>query len=254
MPAPNLMPKMGQPDKDGCISHRGGFSSVREGGARCLSLPFPGGHTAAERLWQRESQSAWGIGVSAGKASSEFRIQAAMQRRRLWHHEALAYIEQVDRERRQWVQFLFNVDWEDPRLYDIVLNLNRMRLATAVETIAHLTERDEFKPTAESLKAMQDLALATHVSAVLASDTRTKGHALRVVAADGIVTITGTTHWPEAKKVVQSLVRRAEGVKEVRGEILRKSIQHLPACGAIARPPCGTFGSACPDFRSFHEK
>ena len=152
-------------------------------------------------------------------ADMEFRIQAVMQRRRLWRHEALAYIEKVDRERRQWVQFLFNVDWEDPRLYDIVLNLNRMRLATAVETVAHLSERDEFRATAESLKAFQDLALATHVSAVLASDARTKGHALRVVAADGIVTITGSTHWPEAKQVIQSQVRRVEGVKEVRVEI-----------------------------------
>ncbi len=152
-------------------------------------------------------------------ADMEFRIQAAMQRRHLWRHEALAYIEKVDRERRQWVRFLFDVDWEDPRLYDLVLNLSRIRIATAVEAVTHLTERDEFKPTAESLKAMRDLALTSHISALLGSDPRTKGNALRIVAADGIVTITGTTYWPEVEEAVHSLVRRVEGVKEVRAEI-----------------------------------
>jgi cytidylate kinase len=152
-------------------------------------------------------------------ADMEFRIQAVMQRRHLWRHEALAYIEKVDRERRQWVRFLFDVDWEDPRLYDLVLNLSRVRIAIAVETVAQLTQRDEFKPTAESPKAMWDLVLTSRVPAVLATDPRTKGSALRVVAADGLVTITGATHWPEVEEAVHTLVCRVEGVKEVRAEI-----------------------------------
>ncbi len=39
--------------------------------------------------------------------------------------------EKVDKERQRWIQFLFEVDWDDPYLYDIVLNLSRTSLATA---------------------------------------------------------------------------------------------------------------------------
>ena len=125
----------------------------------------------------------------------------------------------MDRARRHWVRLLFDLEWDDPHLYDVVLNLSRVRLATACETMAHLTERDEFKPTAKSLQAMQDLALASHVSAVLASNTTTKEAALHVVAADGIVTITGRAECAAVVKAVPFVVRQVTRVKEIRSEI-----------------------------------
>src|SRR5574337_46658 len=153
-------------------------------------------------------------------ADMELRAKAAMQQQNLGDKEALAYIEKVDNERRQWVRFLFDVEWDDPLLYDVVLNLSRMSLAAACETVAHLTERDEFKPTAESLKAMQNLALSSHVSAVLARDPRTKNVELSVTAADGIVTVTGTTQSPAVEEAVLAVVRRVDGVKEVRSKMV----------------------------------
>lgn len=149
----------------------------------------------------------------------EFRIEEVRQQHGFGDKEALAYIENVDRERREWTRFLFGVDWDDPSLYDIVLNLSRMGLDAACETVADLTERAAFQPTAASVKAMQDLTLQSRVSAVLAKDFRTQDTDLKVTANDGIVTITGTTHWPEVADAVPSLVRQVNGVKEVRSEI-----------------------------------
>jgi cytidylate kinase len=94
-------------------------------------------------------------------ANPEFRIQAVQRQQPLGRKEALAHIEQVDKERREWTRFLFEVDWDDPSLYDVVLNLSRMSLETACETVAHLTERPEFQPTAASLKALEDLTLSS---------------------------------------------------------------------------------------------
>ena len=62
-------------------------------------------------------------------ADMEFRIKAAMQQQNFGRADAQAYIETVDRERRQWIRFLFDVEWDDPHLYDVVLNLSRMSLA-----------------------------------------------------------------------------------------------------------------------------
>jgi cytidylate kinase len=152
-------------------------------------------------------------------ANMEFRIQALMQQQNLEQPDALAHIKKVDKERREWTRFLFDVDWDDPSLYDVVLNLSRMNLVTACETVAQLTERAEFQPTAVSMKALRDLMLHSRVSAALATDFRTTGADLKVTANDGIVTITGTTKWPEVAEAVRSVVRQVEGVKEIKIEI-----------------------------------
>jgi cytidylate kinase len=153
-------------------------------------------------------------------ADMDYRIKMARQQQELGHEEALAHIEKVDRERRQWVRFLFDVEWDDPHLYDVVLNLSRMSLGTACETVARLTEHEEFKPTPESVRAMRDLALASRVSAVLALDSRTRDVTLEVVAADGVVTITGETRVQGVEEAVRLVARQVVGVQEVRSKVV----------------------------------
>jgi cytidylate kinase len=151
-------------------------------------------------------------------ADTEFRIQAAIRQQNLTRKEAVTYIEKVDKERRQWTRFLFDVDWNDPQLYDIVLNLGRMDLDTACDTVVHLTEQAKFQPTAASMKAMEDLTLSSRASAVLARDPRTRAANMEVTASNGIVTITGTTQSPAVLEAVPLVVRQIEGVKDVRSE------------------------------------
>jgi cytidylate kinase len=153
-------------------------------------------------------------------ADMDYRIKAAQQQQELDHAKALAYIEKVDRERRQWVRFLFDVEWDDPHLYDLVLNLSRVSLGTAGETVARLAEQDEFKATADSLRAMQNLALASRVRATLAIDPHTRGVDLTVVAEEGIVTISGETRSPDVEGAIDVAARQVDGVKEVRSKVV----------------------------------
>jgi cytidylate kinase len=153
-------------------------------------------------------------------ADAEFRIQAAMERHPGYSRkEAIAYIEKMDKTRRQWTRFLFDVEWDDPSLYDIVLNLSRMSVPTACHAVMRLVEREDFKPTPASLKALRDLALSSQVSAALATDSRTKGAELEVAADDGRVTVTGTTQSPVVLEAVSSVVRGLPGVKEVKSQV-----------------------------------
>jgi cytidylate kinase len=159
-------------------------------------------------------------------ADMEFRLQAASREQKLARTEALAYIERIDQERREWTRFLFGVDWENPHLYDLVLNLSRMSLETAYETVARLIEREEFKPTPASVEAMKNLTLQSRVSAVLAMDFRTRDAVLKVTADNGIVTITGTTRWSEVEQAVSAVVRQVVGVRELRKEITGATPPH----------------------------
>ena len=166
-------------------------------------------------------------------ADVDFRINAAMEQQKIERKEATAYIEKVDKERRQWTRFLFDVEWDDPQLYDIVLNVSRMSVDTASEMIVRLAERPEFQATRESATAMEDLALRSRASAVLVTDARTKSAVLTVTAEDGVVTVTGTTQSPALIDAVPEVVRLVDGVKDVRSSV--RLLREGGGAGSAAR-------------------
>jgi osmotically-inducible protein OsmY len=94
-----------------------------------------------------------------------------------------------------------------------------MSVATACETVVRLAEREEFQPTAASMKALRDLALRSRVAAMFAQDQRTRSTELQVTADDGIVTVTGTTQSPALLEAVAAVAREVEGVRDVRSEV-----------------------------------
>jgi cytidylate kinase len=162
-------------------------------------------------------------------AELPFRVQAALPQ----HHTreaALAYIEKVDQERREWVRFLFGVEWDDPLLYDLVLNLSRMSLDTACAAVIQLAARPEFQPTPESAKALRDLVLRSRVEAALAIDPRTRDARLTVKADDGVVDVSGEAPWPDGVDAVTLIAQQVEGVRTLRSNV---SFTSVPAAGAI---------------------
>lgn len=152
-------------------------------------------------------------------ADRETRLHTLMQQEALAHPQALAALEREDRTLREWTRFLFGVEWGDPALYDVTVNLSRLRLETAAESVAQLADTPQFQTTPASLQALRDLTLHSRVSATLAMDFRTRDARLKVTAADGIVTISGTTRWVEVAEAIPTVVRRIAGVKGVRSEI-----------------------------------
>jgi len=152
-------------------------------------------------------------------ADMEYRIQAAMRHQGLDRKDAVAHIDRVDKERRQWTRSVYDVDWDDPALFDVVLNLSRMSVATACEMVVRLTEREEFQPTAASMKVLRDLVLGNRVAAMFARDERTRGTDLKVTADDGIVSVTGTTQSPALLEAVAAVAREVDGVKDFRSAV-----------------------------------
>ena len=152
-------------------------------------------------------------------ADMEYRIKAAMERRHFTREEAIAAIDRVDKERVKWTRFLYGVEWQDPSLYDVVLNLERMSISGAVQTLLRMTELDDFQSTAASQKAFNNLLLSSRVWAELTKTEQTKGAIVRVHADDGKVTITGSASTERALEAIPTVAMRVEGVKEVKSDV-----------------------------------
>jgi cytidylate kinase len=54
---------------------------------------------------------------------------------------ARAQMEQSDRTRRDYLRHTHDVAWNDPQLYDVVLNTERMTVASAADLICHAMRR-----------------------------------------------------------------------------------------------------------------
>ena len=95
-----------------------------------------------------------------------------MARKGLAEEAARKFLEELDRIRARRIKELFKIDWRDPTRYDLVLNTARTTVETAARMIAEVSQREEYRPTAESLQAMKDLTITARVEAVLFVSSR----------------------------------------------------------------------------------
>ena len=152
-------------------------------------------------------------------AGAESRIQALMDYKGMSRKEATVHLKKLDTQLMKWTLFLYGVDWQDPSLYDVVLNLDRISVTDAVSTLAAMTRLPGFQPTDESRKAYDDLYLSSVVWAALTKETRTRAANNRVGADGGTVFITGAAANAGAVNAILEVAQRVEGVREVDNQV-----------------------------------
>lgn len=150
-------------------------------------------------------------------ADMEFRIKATMERNGLGRDEAVRYIKKVDEERARLTRFLYNVDWSDPSLYDIVVSLDRMSIFSACEIVCHAAGLNDFRATPDWEKVRSDLALSTAVRAriAVAKDIGALDRGIEIEANEGVITIGGKVNSLRDAEKIEAMVRDMPEVKDV---------------------------------------
>lgn len=133
-----------------------------------------------------------------------------------------------DRERAGYIRYMHNADFNDVHGYDLILNTGNLTIDKAVNIIVYALERGEITPTATSLQAIEDLALASRVEAVLISNAGIWIHGLKAIAERGVVTVTGEVITDEDREYAEDVARGVEGVRLVANEL---RIQPPPLTG-----------------------
>ena len=151
------------------------------------------------------------------------RAQKMAETQKITLEEARKTIEKMDEGRIKWTRFLYDLDWRDPALYDLVINLDAITIESAREIILCALNQVEFQDSSASSTVLENFLLASQVKAELATNDLTKGLVLAVAAEHGVVTITGSFEtggiFPGGKhRITQALIAAAEqvpGVKKV---------------------------------------
>jgi len=162
-------------------------------------------------------------------APLEYRLKIAMEREGLASREAaIQYLQQVDEERLRRMRYLFNVDWRDPVLYDVVLNLEHMSLETAADVVIYMAQHPEYQPTPASVRKLDDLSLSCRIKASLAANPITSGIDVEVRADDGIIWMTGLIDSGELEYEIVRTAQTISGVKEVISDLEIKPVFPYP--------------------------
>ena len=151
-------------------------------------------------------------------ADLEDRVKWEMEREGTSEEEALLLLKMDDKERRRWSKCLYGIDTADPSLYDLVIHIGKITVEEAADIITQTVRLNGFKTTAESQRAIDDLALSAEVKASL---VRLKLD-IEVSAQNGIVCVQAMTSEAEDPKLMQDIKRIAKGisgVKEVRVQV-----------------------------------
>lgn len=117
-----------------------------------------------------------------------------------------------DTEKSGRMRYLYEVHVDDPALYDVVINTEKLSVESAVEIIAGLARRAESATTAAGAQVVADRALGSRVQVALATHPETRKYRITVEARAGVVTLEGTAALDEAVDVA----RNVEGVREVK--------------------------------------
>lgn len=141
---------------------------------------------------------------------------------------AAQLVRRSDRQREGYLRYMFNVEWLDPQIHDIVVNTGSVPMETTVDLLAHLAARPEMRATAESLEKIENLALASRVEAALVNNAGIWIHGLRVSADRGKVTITGEVITDDDRDVAEETALAVEGARQVANEL---RIQPPPLTG-----------------------
>ena len=70
---------------------------------------------------------------------------------------------------------LVHADWQDPLLYDLVINSDRIPIDEGVALISHVLQLPSFAETVESKAHLTSLRIESQLQAILSTDTMLKG-------------------------------------------------------------------------------
>ena len=123
----------------------------------------------------------------------------------------------------------FGVTWNEPVLFDMVLNTDRLSVDTCAEQIKNLLTRPEFAETDASRALLKGMALSAHVRAALSSNAETHAIDISIDSLDGRVTLTGIVADAHEKASAQSVAAAVPGVTSVDNQLHAMSdAKHFP--------------------------
>ena len=150
----------------------------------------------------------------------DIRARRVADRQGSGHESALHFVRARDRERALRIKFLYQVDWDAPMLYDLVLNSAWLSTDEGVRILEQVLRQPRYTATPESRQKALDLSIVARVQVGLAAHPVTRGITSSVTCENGhVVIVTGPVPTDAQWTSAESIVLRIPGVTGVQNQI-----------------------------------
>jgi cytidylate kinase len=148
-------------------------------------------------------------------APMEDRVRSAMTLHGFSREQAVSHLNDVDQRRAKWSRQMFGVDWNEPSLYDLMVNLGQMTVDAAARMIAETLGREDARPTDACLEEFRNFVLERRVVAELYFKSPFNADIVRVRANRGQVLLSGGSAFEGSKRAVVEFVAQVVGAENV---------------------------------------
>ncbi len=156
-------------------------------------------------------------------ASMNFRTRIMMERLRTQDAEAVRQgLERFDAAHARALRASFDVEQEDPLLYHIVLNTDRLPVDACVNAVCQLVEHPRFGDRTTTRKALADKLLEAKINSALTEEIGigVAPTGVTVSAANGRITLAGASSSGALRRRVEKLAHRIAGVSQIENRIV----------------------------------
>jgi cytidylate kinase len=174
------------------------------------------GHGA--QLLLRDFQCALQVRIYSSKSS---RIKYLMDHRNMTYEAAEKMIHKTDNERSSFFQFAYHIDWDDPSLYDLIVNRDKLGEDSAAKLIIEVAQSEAIAACSiAALDSMERMSLLKRVQSEILKNNISSLELHIEVPENGVVHITGSINPLESESRLLEVVKRLPGVMEVKSEIV----------------------------------
>ncbi len=156
------------------------------------------------------------------------RIMRPFEKRVAWLMEHLdtddvalaeAEIRRSDQANAARMHEQFGVDWGDPGLFDMVLNMDRISVDSAVGQLRTLAARPEFAETVASRALLDGLALQARIRAALRAHDATRNVDVSIETSGSQVALRGIVVDPAERAAAEQVAAGVAGVSKVDNQL-----------------------------------
>ena len=156
--------------------------------------------------------------------TSENRIRHLIEQEGMKREAAEKMIRKSDSTQKGFFRFAYQQEWDNPSLYDIVLNTEKMGNNLASKIIVEAAQSEEMKECSlKAIDSMKRLSLAKNIEAELMKNDLFVYNLNIEVLENGHVNITGTALTSERRERVLKVVKAIQGVSDVNMSLFIRS-------------------------------
>jgi hypothetical protein len=162
-------------------------------------------------------------------ASDSSRTQNLMDQLGVSSELAKKMIQKSDHQHKGFLQFTFDMDWDNPSLFDLIINQDKVGADSSARLIAEVAQSYKIQQCSlHALDSMGRLSLLKRVEAAMAKKRLSSSDVNIEVPEPGVVHLSGSLNPLESEANLVEVVRSVPGVNKVYSEVV---VPQLPDIG-----------------------